>query len=115
MKAMVEEAVKILHSQNTPIEEVRQAPARELDVQEGALEQGLDRRASTSSTKPRSHAGATGGKILGAGGAASAAVVKPEPQARAKERLHHLVHAPFSAFHEGGSRVVVYQLNGLAS
>ena len=58
-------------------------------------------------------AGATGGKILGAGGGGFLLLfVKPELQARVKERLKHLIHVPFG-FETSGSRVIVYQPNGL--
>ena len=58
-------------------------------------------------------AGAIGGKLLGAGGGGFLLLfVKPELQARVKERLKHLVHVPFG-FDEAGSRVVLYQPNGL--
>ena len=80
-------------------------------MQEGALDQGpagIDELYAAARD-----AGATGGKILGAGGGGFLLLfVKPELQARVKERLQHLVHVPF-AFDEGGSRVVLYQPNGL--
>ena len=58
-------------------------------------------------------AGAIGGKLLGAGGGGFLLLfVKPELQARVKERLRQLVHVPFG-FDEAGSRVVLYQPNGL--
>jgi D-glycero-alpha-D-manno-heptose-7-phosphate kinase len=57
-------------------------------------------------------AGATGGKILGAGGGGFLLLfVRPELQARVKERLNRLVHVPFG-FENSGSRVIVYQPNG---
>ncbi|MEO8836146.1 MAG: kinase, partial [Caldimonas sp.] len=58
-------------------------------------------------------AGAIGGKLLGAGGGGFLLLfVKPELQARVRERLKDLVHVPFG-FDEAGSRVVLYQPNGL--
>lgn len=57
--------------------------------------------------------GAIGGKILGAGGGGFLLLfAKPERQAAIRERLKHLVHVPFN-FDDTGSRVVVYQPNGL--
>ncbi|HEX7684662.1 MAG TPA: kinase [Trinickia sp.] len=58
-------------------------------------------------------AGAIGGKILGAGGGGFLLLyAKPERQAAIRERLKQLVHVPFD-FEDTGSRVVVYQPNGL--
>lgn len=58
-------------------------------------------------------AGAIGGKLLGAGGGGFMLFfVRPVDQARVRERLQHLVHVPFR-FEEAGSRVVLYQPNGL--
>jgi D-glycero-alpha-D-manno-heptose-7-phosphate kinase len=58
-------------------------------------------------------AGALGGKILGAGGGGFLLLfVKPEAQAKVRERLSDLVHVPFK-FENSGSRVVLYQPNGL--
>ena len=65
------------------------------------------------STAPLREAGATGGKIIGAGGGGFLLLfVRPELQARVRERLHGLVHVPFK-FENSGSRVVLYQPNGL--
>lgn len=57
--------------------------------------------------------GAIGGKILGAGGGGFLLLfAKPEKQAAIRERLKHLVYVPFQ-FEHSGSRVVLYQPNGL--
>jgi len=59
-------------------------------------------------------AGATGGKILGAGGGGFLLLfVKPKLQSQVRERLKHLIHVPFE-FEDSGSRVVLYQPNGLS-
>ncbi|MEL6711063.1 MAG: hypothetical protein AAFO08_05035 [Pseudomonadota bacterium] len=58
-------------------------------------------------------AGAIGGKILGAGGGGFLLLfAKPEQQAAIRQRLSHLVHVSFD-FEDAGSRVVLYQPNGL--
>ena len=58
-------------------------------------------------------AGASGGKILGAGGGGFLLLfVKPELQANVRERLYNLIHVPFQ-FENSGSRIVLYQPNGL--
>lgn len=112
MKAMVEEGVKILHSSSAPIEEFG-----ELLHESWTCKKELSTKVSTAAIDElyaaALDAGATGGKILGAGGGGFLLLfVKPELQAGVKERLKHLVHVPFS-FDEGGSRVVLYQPNGL--
>ena len=58
-------------------------------------------------------AGAIGGKLLGAGGGGfMLLVVSPEKQSAVRERLAKFVHVPFD-FEMSGSRIVVYQPNGL--
>jgi D-glycero-alpha-D-manno-heptose-7-phosphate kinase len=58
-------------------------------------------------------AGAIGGKLLGAGGGGFMLLfAKPEHHAKIRARLKTLIHVPFE-FEESGSRVVLYQPNGL--
>jgi D-glycero-alpha-D-manno-heptose-7-phosphate kinase len=58
-------------------------------------------------------AGAVGGKLLGAGGGGfMLLVVPPEKQDAVRQRLAKFVHVPFD-FEMSGSRIVVYQPNGL--
>ena len=58
-------------------------------------------------------AGAIGGKLLGAGGGGFMLLfVRPDDQPRVREQLKRLVHVPFR-FEQSGSRVVLYQPNGL--
>jgi D-glycero-alpha-D-manno-heptose-7-phosphate kinase len=58
-------------------------------------------------------AGAIGGKILGAGGGGFLLLfVKPELQPKVREALKELIHVPFN-FENSGSRIVLYQPNGL--
>ena len=112
MRAMVDEAVKILHSATTPIEQFGQL------LHDGwMLKKELSTKVSTAEVDQlyaaARDAGAIGGKLLGAGGGGFLLLfVKPELQARVRERLKHLVHVPFG-FDEAGSRVVLYQPNGL--
>jgi D-glycero-alpha-D-manno-heptose-7-phosphate kinase len=58
-------------------------------------------------------AGAIGGKLLGAGGGGFMLLfAKPEKQEAIRKRLEKLIHVPFS-FEDSGSRVVLYEPNGL--
>lgn len=59
------------------------------------------------------NAGAIGGKVLGAGGGGFVLFfVKPQDQNKVKNALKNLTYVPFS-FENTGSKVVVYQPNGL--
>jgi len=59
-------------------------------------------------------AGAIGGKILGAGGGGFLLLfVKPEQQQKVREKLGSLVYVPFS-FENSGTKIVLYQPDGLA-
>jgi D-glycero-alpha-D-manno-heptose-7-phosphate kinase len=58
-------------------------------------------------------AGAIGGKLLGAGGGGFMLLfAKPEHHGKIRERLSRLIHVPFD-FEDSGSRVVLYEPNGL--
>lgn len=58
-------------------------------------------------------AGAIGGKLLGAGGGGFMVFfVEPEMRARVRQRLHNLVHVGFD-FDMDGSKIVLYQPQGL--
>jgi len=112
MRAMVDEAIQILQSSRTPINEFGK-----LLHQNWQYKRSLSDKVSTPEVdhlyEEAMRAGATGGKILGAGGGGFLLLfVKPEFQARVKERLKHLIHVPFQ-FEDSGSRVVLYQPNGL--
>ncbi|SVE25942.1 uncharacterized protein METZ01_LOCUS478796, partial [marine metagenome] len=57
-------------------------------------------------------AGATGGKILGAGGGGFILFfAKPEVQPKIREKLKHLIQVPFK-FEPTGSKIVLYEPNG---
>jgi len=112
MYAMVDEAIAILQDTNVPIEEF----GKLLD-QSWQYKRSLSDRVSTPEIdriyEAAIRAGAIGGKILGAGGGGFLLLfVKPEAQARVRVQLNNLVHVPFK-FENSGSRVVLYQPNGL--
>ena len=112
MRGMVEEAVQILHASQRPIEEFG-----DLLHQAWLVKKQLSEKVSTSEIdaiyQTARDAGAIGGKILGAGGGGFLLLfVRPADQPKVREALKTLIHVPFS-FDESGSRVVLYQPNGL--
>jgi D-glycero-alpha-D-manno-heptose-7-phosphate kinase len=112
MQAMVDEAVKLLHSSSRAIDEFG-----ELLHQSWLCKKELSDKVSTNEIdqlyQAARNAGASGGKILGAGGGGFLLLfVKPELQAKVREALKALIHVPFN-FDDSGSRVVLYQPNGL--
>jgi D-glycero-alpha-D-manno-heptose-7-phosphate kinase len=112
MRAMVDEAIVILHGKDVPINDFG-----ELLDQSWCYKRRLADQVSTPEIDAlyasAKEAGASGGKIIGAGGGGFLLLfVKPERQASVRERLSHLVHVPFR-FENSGSRVVLYQPNGL--
>ncbi len=113
MKEMVDEAIHMLQNTKTPIDEFGKL------LHQGWLcKRSLSDMVSTPEIDflydEAMRAGATGGKILGAGGGGFLLLfVKPDSQSKVRERLKHLIHVPFE-FEDSGSRVVLYQPNGLA-
>lgn len=113
MKEMVDEAIGILQDPETPIDEF----GKLLD-QSWRYKRNLSDKVSTPEIdriyEEALRAGAIGGKILGAGGGGFLLLfVKPEFQDRVRSHLLRLTHVPFE-FENSGSRVVLYQPNGLA-
>ncbi len=111
MKESVHEAMRILQS-DSPIEEL----GRLLD-QNWKYKRSLSNMVSSPEIdqiyEAAMKAGAIGGKLLGAGGGGFMVfLVKPELQQKVREALSHLIHVPFR-FENNGSRVVLYQPNGL--
>lgn len=112
MREMVDEGVSILTDSHIRIDEFGNL----LD-QAWQCKRTLSDRVSTPEVdqiyEEAVRAGAIGGKILGAGGGGFMLLfAKPENQARIRERLRGLVHVSFK-FDDSGSRVVLYQPNGL--
>ena len=111
MKAMVEDGIRVLQSTQTPIAEFGRL------LHEGwTYKRSLSKQVSTPEIdamyETAIRAGATGGKILGAGGGGFLLMfVPPQLQARVRERLRHLIHVPFR-FETSGSRVVLYSPAG---
>lgn len=111
MKESVHEAMRILQS-DSPIEEL----GRLLD-QNWKYKRSLSDMVSSPEIdqiyEAAMKAGAIGGKLLGAGGGGFMLfLVKPALQKNVREALSHLIHVPFR-FENSGSRVVLYQPQGL--
>jgi len=112
MRQMVDESIKILQNRDIPIDDFGKL------LQESWLYKcKLSDKVSTPEIdvifEAAMNAGATGGKLLGAGGGGFVLlVVKPELQAQVREKLKHLVYVPFG-FEFSGSRVMYYQPDNL--
>jgi D-glycero-alpha-D-manno-heptose-7-phosphate kinase len=112
MREMVEEAISILATHHISIDEFGK-----LLNQSWKYKRSLSDQVSTPEIDyiydEAIRAGAIGGKILGAGGGGFMLLfAKPEKHAAIRERLKGLVHVSFN-FENAGSRVVLYQPNGL--
>lgn len=113
MGEMVDEAIHILRDRNDSISEFGTL------LHQGWLyKRSLSDKVSTPEIdliyEEAMSAGATGGKILGAGGGGFLLLfVKPHLQSQVRERLKRLIHVPFK-FEDSGSRVVLYQPDGLS-
>jgi D-glycero-alpha-D-manno-heptose-7-phosphate kinase len=112
MREMVDEALRILGNLDVPIEEFGK-----LLHDSWLYKRSLSEHVSTPEIdelyEDARRAGAIGGKILGAGGGGFLLLFAlPERQAAIRERLARLVHVPFQ-FENAGSRVALYQPNGL--
>lgn len=112
MRAMVDEALSILKTSGQPIDDF----GKLLD-ESWKLKRSLSDKVSTQEIdeiyETAIQNGATGGKILGAGGGGFILFfAKPENQQKIREKLKKLVHVPFD-FEDSGSRVVLYQPDGL--
>ena len=111
MKEIAHESINLLQS-NSPLNEL----GKLLD-QNWKCKRSLSNKVSNSDIdqiyEAAMKAGAIGGKLLGAGGGGFMLFfVEPELQGKVREALKHLVHVPFR-FENGGSRVVLYQPQGL--
>ncbi|MCX7092892.1 MAG: hypothetical protein NTY50_05510 [Methylobacter sp.] len=112
MAEMVDEAISILQSPVQSLDDF----GRLLDAS-WQYKRSLSERVSTAEIDAiydtAMSAGAIGGKILGAGGGGFMLIfAKPDRQSAIRDRLKDLVHVPFN-FESSGSRVVLYQPNGL--
>ena len=112
MGALVDQAIAVLQSKTTTIEEFGKL-LHENWVQKRKLSDRVSTGQIDALYDTARSVGAIGGKLLGAGGGGFFLLfVKPEHQQKVREKLSRLVHAPFR-FETAGSRVVLYQPSGL--
>lgn len=112
IRQAVDEAISLLHNLNIPISKFG-----ELLDETWKRKRSLSDKVSTPEIdliyEQAKSAGAIGGKILGAGGGGFMLIfAKPEDQSAIKEKLSSLIHVEFD-FEHSGSKVVLYQPNGL--
>jgi len=107
MGAMVDEAIDIINSNDTDI-----SGFGRLLHESWTLKRSLTNKISTPHIdqiyQSAREAGASGGKLLGAGGGGFILFfVEPEDQPAVKKRLHNLLHVPFK-FENLGSQIIYY-------
>ena len=112
IKEMVDEGMSILQSPSAPIMDLGK-----LLHESWKLKRSLSAKVSTPKIdeiyEAGIKAGATGGKILGAGGGGFILFfAEPKNHKKIRERLKSLVHVAFH-FDDVGSKIVVYEPNGL--
>ena len=112
MRELVDNGMSILVNSQIPIEEFGNL----LDLSWG-YKRGLSERVSTPEIDQiyliAKNAGAIGGKILGAGGGGFMLLfASPEKHQKIRDALNKFIHVSFD-FEDSGSRVVLYQPNGL--
>ena len=111
IKEMVDEGMSILQNPSTPIMDLGK-----LMHESWKLKRSLSVKVSTPKIdeiyEAGIKAGATGGKILGAGGGGFILFfAEPKNHKKIRERLRNLVHVTFH-FDDVGSKIVVYEPNG---
>jgi D-glycero-alpha-D-manno-heptose-7-phosphate kinase len=112
MRRMVDEGIAVLSDEARPIAEIgrllHQGWAMKRELAEGVTTSAIDEIYEAARS-----AGATGGKLLGAGGGGFMLLfAEPGRQAAIRDALRGLVHVRFR-IGSPGSRVVVYEPDGL--
>ncbi len=110
--SMVDEGISILENSNTSLDEFGKLLHESWEIKKSLSDKVSNLLINETYEAARS-AGALGGKVLGAGGGGFVIFfVKPKDQKAVKAKLKNLVHVPFK-FENTGSKVVLYQPNGL--
>jgi len=112
MRDMVDEAVAILHSENGALSDFGRL-LHDSWLYKRSLSSRISSQAIDDIYESAKKAGASGGKLLGAGGGGFLLLfVEPEAQIAVRQQLRNLVQVPFR-FEISGSRIVLYQPGGL--
>ena len=113
MRGLVDEAISILQNRQSPIDELGKL-LHQSWLMKRELADGISTPQVDEIYQAGLQAGAIGGKLLGAGGGGFMLfVVRPENQSAVRQRLKDLIHVNFD-FDNGGSRIVVFEPDGLA-
>lgn len=108
---MVDEGVSILRDVNTPLQEFGSL-MHESWLYKRSLSEKVSSPEIDEIYELATKSGATGGKILGAGGGGFILFfVNPDKQDKVRSALSHLLHVPFQ-FENTGSKIVLYHPNG---
>ena len=111
LQSMVDDGITILSNINTPLEDFGLLLDSAWQVKR-SLSDMVSNIKIDNLYNTAIEAGATGGKIMGAGGGGFVLFyVKQENQLKVKEALKTLTYVPFK-FENTGSKVVVHQPNG---
>lgn len=114
MREMVGEALAILQNPNTPMAEIGKLLSEGWKLKRD-LANGVSTGPIDTIYEAARAAGAVGGKLIGAGGGGFLLLYVPEnSQKTVRMRLANLVNVGFD-IDSGGSRVVLYEPNGLGS
>ena len=112
MRALVDQAVSVIQSRTTSIEEFGRL-LHENWMYKRSLSDQVSNSEIDGLYEEARKMGAIGGKLLGAGGGGFFLLfVRPEHQKELREKFSRLVHVPIR-FETAGSRVVLYQPSGL--
>ncbi len=108
MREMVDEALEILTCDGTSIEEFGKLLHKNWELKR-SLSDSITNPAIDEFYQKAMQAGASGGKLIGAGGGGFMLfMVEPERQNAVREALSDLLYVPIK-FETGGSRIIVYE------